>query len=67
MSEEEADFFSGPWLLEYVDEHGNEVDRHITADYKVYSEERVVQILQEVHPEWTINRISKVEKLPWRD
>ena len=61
------DFFTGPWLVEYVDADGTTVKRHVTADYEVYSEERVIQLLQEVHPEWTINKISKVEKLPWRD
>ena len=67
MSEQEEDFFTGPWLIEYVDADGNEASRHLTADYEVYTEERVVQVLQEVHPDWTINKISKVEKLPWRD
>ena len=66
MSEQEEDFFTGPWLIEYVDGDGNETSRHLTADYEVYSEERVVQILKEIHPKWDIKKICKVEKLPWR-
>ena len=62
--------FTGPWLIEYVDEKsesGEIITRHITADYDKYSVKRILDILQEVHPEWKIKNIYKVEKLPWLD
>ena len=57
--------FTGPWIIEYVDEVGTLRKNHITADYKVYDEERIIEILNEIHPEWAIERIYKVDKLPW--
>ena len=63
----EEDFFTGVWLVEYVDETGSEVERYVTADYEVYDEQRVMHLLQEIHPDWTINKLCKAEKLPWRD
>ena len=62
--------FSGPWLIEYVDESSESdelVLRHITADYDTYSVKRIIKILSEIHPEWRIKNIYKVEKLPWLD
>tara|TARA_B100000424_G_scaffold258320_1_gene240074 strand:+ start:324 stop:524 length:201 start_codon:yes stop_codon:yes gene_type:complete len=59
------DFFTGPWMVEYIDAQGEQVKRHITADYEVYSHERVLDLLKEVHPEWEIKKLYKVEKLPW--
>lgn len=61
------DFFSGPWMVEYIDASGETVERYVTADYEVYSHERVLDLLKEVHPEWDIKRLYKVEKLPWRN
>ena len=57
--------FTGPWLIEYVDEAGTFRKNHITADYKVYDEERIIKILNEIHPDWVIEKIYKVDKLPW--
>tara|TARA_B100000945_G_C19981110_1_gene412169 strand:- start:29 stop:226 length:198 start_codon:yes stop_codon:yes gene_type:complete len=60
--------FSGPWMVEYYEGEPSKLTKtYITADYKVYSEERVTKILKEVHPEWDIQKIYKVEKLPWLD
>ena len=64
MAERER-YFTGPWLIQYVDGLGEKTERFISADYKIYDEERIIQILNEAHPEWTINKVSKVEKLPW--
>ena len=44
--------FSGPWLIEYVDESSESdelVLRHITADYDTYSVKRIIKILSEIH------------------
>lgn len=61
------DFYSGPWMIEYLEGASDAlIKRHISADYEVYPEERVLEILQEVHPDWSIKKIYKVEKLPWR-
>tara|TARA_B100000131_G_scaffold35026_1_gene32131 strand:+ start:1146 stop:1343 length:198 start_codon:yes stop_codon:yes gene_type:complete len=60
--------FSGPWMVEYYEGESSKLTKtYITADYKAYSEERVTKILKEVHPEWDIQKIYKVEKLPWLD
>jgi hypothetical protein len=66
MSEDSV--FAGPWLIEYTDEGGtpgNILRSYITANYKAYDEEQIIKILNEVHPEWTIKNLYKVEKLPW--
>ena len=54
-------------MVEYIDASGETVERYVTADYEVYSHERVLDLLKEVHPEWDIKRLYKVEKLPWRN
>ena len=60
--------FSGPWVVEYYEGESSKLTKtYITADYKAYSEERVTKILKEIHPEWDIQKIYKVEKLPWLD
>ncbi len=60
-------FFTGPWRIEYRIENAAIQKKYLTADYKVYTEERVLEILKEVHPDWVIEKIYKVEKLPWLD
>ena len=61
------DFYSGPWMIEYLEgESDTLIKRYISADYEVYPEEKVLEILQQVHPDWSIKKIYKVEKLPWR-
>ncbi len=55
-------------MVEYYEGESSKLTKtYITADYKAYSEERVTKILKEVHPEWDIQKIYKVEKLPWLD
>ena len=52
--------FSGPWAVEYLEGQSDKIVKtHITANYKAYSEERVTKILNEVHPEWDIQKIYK--------
>jgi hypothetical protein len=62
------DIFSGPWVVEYYEGTSDVLTkRHITAAYKFYGVGRIAEILKEIHPDWNIQKIYKVEKLPWKD
>ena len=65
MSEEK--YFNSRWLVEYEDQSGQEKSVYIDADYEVYSEERVRELFAEIHPEWSVRSLLKVEKLPWEE
>jgi len=69
-----TDIFSGPRVVEYSvtgsaphQTPPTLTKRYITANYKAYTMDRVLEVLKEVHPEWEIQKIYKVEKLPWED
>ena len=61
----EEKYFDSRWLVEYTDISGEQKQVYIDADYDVYSEDRIVELFLEIHPEWTVNKMSKVDKLPW--
>ena len=60
--------FSGPWAVEYNEGESDKLKKvYITADYKFYSKERITEVLEEIHPDWKVEDIYKLEKLPWED
>tara|TARA_B100000287_G_C20171377_1_gene598383 strand:+ start:217 stop:420 length:204 start_codon:yes stop_codon:yes gene_type:complete len=63
--ESEEKYFDSRWLVVYTDVFGEQQQVYIDADYKVYNEDRIKELFLEIHPEWTVKEMSKVDKLPW--
>ena len=63
--ESEKKYFDSRWLVAYTDVFGEQQQVYIDADYNVYNEDRIKELLLEIHPEWTVKEMSKVDKLPW--
>ena len=63
MSAPDGRAYSDFWLVERYDMNTKKsTKQYISADYAVYDEGKVRSILNEVHPEWFITKIVKVEQ-----
>ena len=54
------------WVIKYKLANGTKHLQYIEANYKQYDIEKIKKIFNEIHPEWEILNIYKVENLKFK-
>tara|TARA_Y100000592_G_C5426258_1_gene295880 strand:- start:1034 stop:1231 length:198 start_codon:yes stop_codon:yes gene_type:complete len=55
------------WAIKYKKADGTKQVQHIEANYKQYDVEKIKKVFNEVHSDWEILDIYKVENLKFKE